>query len=61
MKKRWPSVRTRSLLVMATCAPPFQFSVLRALSPGESTAEVDAAEAHYKRSLLTRHFGLNRN
>ncbi|MFQ4149761.1 GIY-YIG nuclease family protein [Arthrobacter sp. LAPM80] len=39
----------------------FQFSILRVFSPGASTAEVDAAEAHYKRTLLTRQFGLNRN
>ena len=39
----------------------FQFSILRVFSPGASTAEVDAAEAHYKRALLTRQFGLNRN
>ena len=39
----------------------FQFSILRVFSPGTSTAEVDAAEAHYKRAFLTRQFGLNRN
>ena len=39
----------------------FQFSILRVFSPGASTAEIDAAEAHYKRALLTRQFGLNRN
>ncbi len=39
----------------------FQFSILRVFSPGTSTAEIDAAEAHYKRALLSRQFGLNRN
>lgn len=39
----------------------FQFSILRVFSPGASTAEMDSAEAHYKRALLTRQFGLNRN
>ena len=39
----------------------FQFSILRVFSPGASTAEIDQAEAHYKRALLTRRFGLNRN
>ena len=29
--------------------------------PSATTAEVDAAEAHYKRALLTRQYGLNRN
>lgn len=39
----------------------FQFSILRVFSPGASTTEIDAAEAHYKRALLSRQFGLNRN
>lgn len=39
----------------------FQFSILRVFSPGASTAEIDAAESHYKRAFLTRQFGLNRN
>ncbi|MFF5793796.1 GIY-YIG nuclease family protein [Paeniglutamicibacter sp. NPDC012692] len=39
----------------------FQFSILRVFSPGTSTVEIDAAEAHYKRAFLTRQFGLNRN
>lgn len=39
----------------------FQFSILRVFSLGASTAEIDAAEAHYKRALLSRQFGLNRN
>lgn len=39
----------------------FQFSILRVFSPGASTADVDAAEDHYKRALLSRQFGMNRN
>lgn len=39
----------------------FQFSILRVFSPGASTAEIDSAENHYKRALLSRQFGLNRN
>ncbi|WP_181034275.1 GIY-YIG nuclease family protein [Arthrobacter sp. GMC3] len=39
----------------------FQFSILRVFSPGASTTEIDAAENHYKRALLSRQFGLNRN
>ncbi len=39
----------------------FQFSILRIFSPGTSTAEIDGAEAHFKRAFLTRQFGLNRN
>lgn len=39
----------------------FQFSILRVFSPGTPAADVDAAEAHYKRAFLTRQFGLNRN
>lgn len=38
-----------------------QFSILRVFSPGASTAEIDAAESHFKRALLSRQFGLNRN
>ncbi len=38
-----------------------QFSILRVFSPGTPAADVDAAEAHYKRAFLTRRFGLNRN
>lgn len=38
-----------------------QFSILRAFGPSVPMAEVDAAEAHFKRALLTRTFGLNRN
>lgn len=39
----------------------FQFSLLRVFGPSTPSAEVDAAEAHWKRALLTRDFGLNRN
>ncbi|MBB2996477.1 GIY-YIG nuclease family protein [Paeniglutamicibacter cryotolerans] len=39
----------------------FQFSILRVFGPGASTMEIDASENHYKRALLTRKFGLNRN
>lgn len=39
----------------------FQFSILRVFSPGASTSDVDAAEDHYKRALLSRQFGMNRN
>ena len=39
----------------------FQFSILRVFGPSVPTAEVDAAEVHFKRALLTREYGLNRN
>ena len=39
----------------------FIFSILRVFGPTATTAEVDAAEAHDKRALLTRQYGLNRN
>lgn len=39
----------------------FVFSILRVFGPSATAAEVDAAEAHYKRALLTRQHGLNRN
>lgn len=38
-----------------------QFSILRVFGPSVPTAEVDEAESHYKRAMLTRQFGLNRN
>jgi hypothetical protein len=44
-----------------THARHFQFSILRVFGPSVPTAEVDAAEAHFKRALLTRQHGLNRN
>jgi len=39
----------------------FVFSLLRVFGPSTSSSEVDAAESHYKRALMTREFGLNRN
>jgi hypothetical protein len=39
----------------------FLFSILRVFGPSSSSTEVDAAESHYKRALMTREFGLNRN
>ena len=39
----------------------FIFSILRVFGPSTSSSEVDAAESHYKRALMTREFGLNRN
>jgi len=39
----------------------FQFSILRVFGPSVPTAEVDGAESHFKRALLTRQHGLNRN
>lgn len=39
----------------------FQFSILRVFGPGELPSVVDEAETHYKRALLSRQFGLNRN
>lgn len=39
----------------------FQFSLLRVFGPSTPTAEIDAAEIHWKQALLTRNFGLNRN
>lgn len=39
----------------------YRFSLLRVFVPQAPQAEVDAAETHYKKALLTRKFGLNRN
>ncbi|WP_188666923.1 GIY-YIG nuclease family protein [Tersicoccus solisilvae] len=39
----------------------FQYSVLRVFDPHDPDGDVDAAEAHYKRALLSREFGHNRN
>ncbi len=39
----------------------FKFSILRVFGPNATTAEVDQAEAHYKRALLSRTHGYNRN
>lgn len=38
----------------------FVFSLLRVFGPSTSSSEVDAAETHYKKALMSR-FGLNRN
>lgn len=39
----------------------FQFSILQVFSPSAPVAQVNAAEMHFKKALLTRQFGLNRN
>jgi hypothetical protein len=39
----------------------FQFSILQVFSPSAPAAQVDAAEAHFKRALFTRQFGMNLN
>ncbi len=39
----------------------FAFSILRVFGPSTSPSEVDEAESHYKRALMTRTFGLNAN
>ncbi|GAB2707719.1 GIY-YIG nuclease family protein [Arthrobacter bambusae] len=39
----------------------FVFSLLRVFGPSTPPSEADAAEAHFKRALMTRKFGLNRN
>lgn len=39
----------------------FLFSILRVFGPSVPTAEIDDAESHFKRALLTRQHGLNRN
>lgn len=39
----------------------YRFSLLRVFGPQAPQAEVDAAETHYKKALLTREFGLNCN
>lgn len=38
----------------------FVFSILRVFGPNAVAGEVDEAEEHYKRALLTKEFGLNR-
>lgn len=37
------------------------FSILRVFGPEATTKEVDEAENHFKRALLTKQYGLNRN
>lgn len=44
-----------------THARHFQYSLLRVSDPHDPDGDVDAAEAHYKRALLSRDFGHNRN
>lgn len=39
----------------------FVYSILRVFWPSTSPSEVDAAESHYKRALITREFALNHN
>jgi hypothetical protein len=39
----------------------FQFSILQVFSPNAPAAQVDAAETHFKRALLSRNAGLNAN
>ena len=39
----------------------FQFSILRVFGPSVPKAEVDLAESHFKRALLSVRYGLNRN
>ena len=45
----------------ANHAQHFMFSILRVFGPSATSAQVDAAEAHYKRVLLSRQTGHNRN
>lgn len=45
----------------ASHARYFQYSILRVFAPSATTAQVDAAEAHFKRALLSRQNGHNRN
>lgn len=39
----------------------FVFSLLRVFGPSTPMSEVDATESHFKRALLTRSYGMNRN
>lgn len=45
----------------ATHARHFRFSILRVFSPSAPAALVDAAETHFKKALLSRQLGHNRN
>ncbi|WP_426225121.1 GIY-YIG nuclease family protein [Pseudarthrobacter sp. DSP2-3-2b1] len=45
----------------ASHARHYQFSILRVFAPSAIGAQVDAAEAHFKRALLSRQTGHNRN
>lgn len=55
------SVGDEDAKVRTDHARHFVFSILRVFGPSTSSTEVDAAESHYKRALMTREFGLNRN
>jgi hypothetical protein len=55
------SIGTDGAKVRTDHARHFLFSILRVFGPSTSSTEVDAAESHYKRALMTREFGLNRN
>ena len=56
------NVGLRSLLAGdITRAATLHFSILRVFGPDTPTADVDAAEVHYKQVLMSRTFGLNRN
>lgn len=47
--------------VDATHPQDFRFSILRVFGPDTPQAEIDAAEDHWKRALMSREFGHNRN
>ena len=55
------NVALKELAVDPSHRHHLQFSILRVFGPSVPTSDVDAAEAHYKRAMLTRKFGLNRN
>ncbi|MBT2588551.1 GIY-YIG nuclease family protein [Arthrobacter sp. ISL-95] len=56
------NVALREIAAMDLSHPQhFQFSILQVFSPSAPSAQVDAGEAHYKKALLTRQFGYNRN
>lgn len=45
----------------ATHPQRYQFSLLQVLGPAASSTEIDLAEEHYKRALLSKKFGMNEN
>lgn len=55
------NVALRELAVDPSHRRHFMFSVLRVFGPSVPTSEVDEAEAHFKRALLTRQYGYSRN
>lgn len=55
------SVQGIYLIADARHRQHFQFSILQVFSPSAPSAQVDAAEAHFKRALLTRQVGMNLN